>query len=407
MTSHTPTHFHNGDFQELKTSISGETALLTEIAQALHDNPEIRFQEKFACKTLSAALESHGFDVEVGVGGLETAFVGTWSSGDTHADKVTVAVFCEYDALEEIGHACGHNIIATAGLGAGFAIKQYFAARTDLSTGIVLKVIGSPGEEGGAGKVPLINAGLLDDVDFALMVHPAGQDDLGGASMARVALDIDFHGKASHAAAAPEEGVNALDAATLSLTAIGLLRQQVRGDIRIHAIITNGGQAPNIIPERTSVRAFIRGFDQTYLLESVVPRVENCFNGAALATGCRVEINQITPPYLSMNPNPTMSALAEQNFKRLGRTIERGQQMSGSTDMANVSHVVPSIHPMICLEPDAIPHTREFAAAANGEQMQQTIVDGALLLAATAVELVLTPELLAKAKAEFNSTKQG
>ena len=399
----------NGDnrlmVDQLNSALRGYLPELVEISTALHENPEIRFEEEFACETLSSALEEHGFEVKRGIGGLETAFMGEWAPSDGDEDRVTVAVFCEFDALEEIGHACGHNIIATAGLGAALLIKDFYEEKPSGREKVYLKVIGSPGEEGGAGKVPLIDAGVLDGVDFAVMVHPYGEDQVGGISMARVAIDVEFVGRASHAAAAPDKGVNALDAATLSLSAIGLLRQQLRDETRVHSIITDGGQAPNIIPEHTSIRTFVRSFDQDYLLGEVVPRVEDCFRGAGLATGCEVEIRQVTPPYLSMNPNPTMSKLVEKNIELLGRKPELLPRMTGSTDMANVSHVVPAIHPMISLEAGLNPHTREFAGAAIGPNMSNTIGDGALLLALTSIEIIEDKALLGSVQEEFQKSK--
>ncbi|KKO77477.1 MULTISPECIES: M20 family metallopeptidase [Corynebacterium] len=373
---------------------------LADVAKDLWDHPEIRFTEYHAAKRLTAELEDAGFEVTRGFGGLETAFVGKWSSASATADSPTLAVFCEYDALEEVGHACGHNIIAASGLGAAKIAKADLEA--DGKTGAHLVVIGSPGEEGGAGKVPLIENGVLEGVDYAVMIHPSNEEKVGGGSLARVALDVEFKGKASHAAAAPEDGRNALDAATLSLNAIGLLRQQIKDDIRIHSIITNGGQAPNVIPELTGIRTFVRGSDSDYLLESVVPRVKNCFEAGALATDCTVSITSTTPPYLSLKSNPTLVTIAEAAFSAVGRQTTPNELFSGSTDMGNVSQVVPAIHPMIRLTQDAPPHTREFAAAADGPDAKKTIIDGALILAATLLAGFRDPEVVEEAKRTFN-----
>ncbi|MDU0325711.1 MULTISPECIES: M20 family metallopeptidase [Microbacterium] len=382
---------------ELRPFLERRLATLVDVAADLHAHPEIRFTETHAAARLTAELELAGFAIERGFAGLETAFVARWSTTD--ADAPTIAIFCEYDALEEIGHACGHNIIAACGLGAGLLVKDALEASPVPAN---LVVIGSPGEEGAAGKVPMIEGGVLDGVDLAMMVHPSGTDAVRGSSLSRVALDIDFHGKAAHAAAAPELGRNALDGATLALTAIGMLRQQMTDDVRIHAIITNGGQAPNIIPERASLRIFVRAADRDHLLSNVVPRVRDCFEGAAIATGTTVEIAENTPPYFSLRSNPTLVDVAEAAYSVLGRDLEPDPTVAGSTDMGNVSHVVPSIHPMICLARDVAPHTREFAAAAGSAELAPpTIADGALMLAATALSAFREPSVVADAKATF------
>ncbi|ROR65855.1 amidohydrolase [Agrococcus jenensis] len=385
--------------EEARGALAAHLPTLVDVAADLHANPEIRFTEVHAAARLTAELETAGFAVQRGFAGLETAFVGRWSTADATDGTTTVAVFLEYDALEGIGHACGHNIIAAAGLGAALAVKDALAA--DGGAPAHLVVVGSPGEEGAAGKVPMIEHGVLDGIDLAMMIHPAGEDVAASSSLSRVALDVEFTGRASHAAAHPERGINALDAATLALTAIGLLRQQLPDDARIHAIVTDGGQAPNIIPEHTAIRAFVRAEDRDALLASIVPRVQACFQGAAIATGCEVLIEERTPPYYSLRPNPTLAGLAEQALVALGRTPAVAPQMGGSTDMGNVSHVVPSIHPMLTLVPDCSPHTREFAEAAGGTAATPVIEDGAALLAATALAAFRDPAVVAEAKATF------
>lgn len=378
---------------------SQHLALLSDVAADLHAHPEIRFTEVHAAERLTGELEAAGFEVTRGFADLETAFIGRWSTTTADNAAPTVGIFLEYDALEGIGHACGHNVIAASGLGAALLVKDTL---TDSDVPAHIKVIGSPGEEGAAGKVPMIEGGVLEDVDFAIMIHPGAETLTAMPSLSRVALDVDFMGRAAHAAAAPEEGINALDAANLSLHAIGLLRQQLVDDVRIHAIVTDGGQAPNIIPEHTSIRCFVRAADNDNLLQNVVPRVENCFRGAALATGCEVNIAQNTPAYLSVRTNPILGGLADEAFAGIGRPVVEPTMGSGSTDMGNVSQVVPAIHPMIDLTRGrANPHTREFAAAANGPDAVPTIADGATVLATTAVQVLSSPELLAEVKATF------
>ncbi len=385
---------------ELRAGAAEREELLRDVARDLHEHPEIRFTEHHAAARLTKELEEAGFAVERGFAGLDTAFVGRWSTPDATSDTPTIAVFCEFDALEGIGHACGHNLIAAAGLGAGLILKDALEATTGTPANLV--VVGSPGEEGAAGKVPMIEAGVLDGVDLAMMIHPAGSTYVNMTTLSRVALDIDFTGRASHAAASPHTGVNALDAATLSLTAIGLLRQQLTDDVRIHAIIVDGGQAPNIIPEHTSLRVFVRAGSRDHLLDDVVPRVRACFEGAAIATGCEVSIAENTPPYYSMVTNPVLGAIATDALSQLGRELATVEQGLGSTDMGNVSQVVPAIHPTISLGDGLVPHTREFAAAAaGGEDADAVIRDGALMLAATALAVFRDPSLAQQAASEF------
>lgn len=379
---------------------------LIEIAEDIHAHPEIRWEERHASALLADELEKEGFALERGYAGLETAFVARWSTDGAGQDAPTLAFFCEYDALEEIGHACGHNIIAAAGLGGALLTRDALAsggAQGFPTTAAHLLVVGSPAEEGAAGKVPMIEAGVLDGVDVAMMVHPSGYNETGFAAMGRVAMDVEFTGRASHAAATPHDGVNALDAATLSLTAIGLLRQQLKDGARVHAIVTNGGQAPNIIPESAGVRVFVRSLEKDYLLEELVPRVRACFEGAAIATGCTVEISSPTPAYENMRNNPVLAELAGQAFAAVGRAEATDASFGASTDMGNVSHLVPSMHPMLELEHGIANHTREFTAAALGEKADAATVDGALVLAATALELLAEPGLIAEAKARFDA----
>ncbi|WP_349827230.1 M20 family metallopeptidase [Brevibacterium litoralis] len=387
--------------------------VLLDVAADIHAHPEIRFTEEHAAARLTVELETLGFDVQRGYADLPTAFIGRWETPGADDTTPTIAFFCEYDALEGIGHACGHNIIAASGLGAAVLTKDALEAGAGAAAGAMagaeesvearIVVIGSPGEEGAAGKVPMIEAGVLKGIDLALMIHPSGYDEADFLSLARVALDVDFTGRASHAAASPEAGINALDASTLSLTAIGLLRQQLRDDARVHTIVTDGGQAPNIIPEHTALRCFVRAADRDYLLDTLVPKVEKCFEGAAIATGCEVSIAQNTPAYLSMVSNPVLVRLAEEAFVAVGREVETEPIVGGSTDMGNVSQLVPSLHPMICLEPGIENHTREFTAAAGAEQAEPTIADGSVIIAATALAAFRDPALVAEARAAFES----
>lgn len=390
----------------LKTEVYPTHAgVLEDIAADIHAHPEIRFTEFHAAARLTKELEDHGFSVQRGFANLDTAFVGRWSSSSATSESPTVAVFCEYDALEGIGHGCGHNVIAAAGMGASFLIKDFL--ETNQFTDGHLVVVGSPGEEGAAGKVPMIEAGILDGVDCAIMVHPGCENKVLAPTMARVALDIDFTGRAAHAAGKPHEGVNALDASTLALNAIGLLRQQMTDDVRIHSIIVDGGQAPNIIPEYSSIRCLVRADDNQHLRSTVLPRVENCFRGAGLATGCEVSIRQNTPAYLAVETNSVLAQFAEEAYSELGREIYKPFKRYGSTDMGNVSQVVPAIHPVIELTSEANPHTHEFAAAAGSQEANSTIADGAVMLAATALSVFSEPSILTRLQESFSGSGVG
>lgn len=385
---------------ELRPYIEESTEELLDVSHRIHERPEIRFEEEFASELLSGKLEEHGFNVERGIADLPTAFSGTASNVANATKAPTVAIFCEYDALEGLGHACGHNIIGSAGLGAAIATKRWLEDHPEVPGRLL--VIGSPGEEGGGGKAYLVEADSLRGVDAALMIHPYGQNRGSMPFLARVALEVTFTGKPAHAAAEPHEGINALDAANLTLVAIGLLRQQVRPDSRIHAIITDGGQAPNVIPERASLAMYVRSPDTGYLRERLVPAVEDCARGAAIATGAEVEIVQPAPAYDSMLINEPLTSLSEANLAALGRevTTEDGGG-TGSTDMGNVSQVVPSAHPFIELVPGITLHTREAAEAAASPEGDKVVLDGALELAMTAVELFSDSDLLAAAQESF------
>lgn len=369
----------------------------------IHANPQVRFAEHDAAQLLSETLANHGFDVDTGVAGLPTAFAASTANTDD-PEAPTIAVFCEYDALEGLGHGCGHNLIAAAGLGAALATRRWLQQHPEHPGRLC--VLGSPAEEGGAGKTYLIEAGSLTGVDAALMIHPLGHDLVRMPSLARVALEVTFTGRAAHAAAVAHEGINALDAVTLTQNAIGLLRQQLRSDSRIHGIVTDGGQAPNIIPERASLRLFVRSPDTPYLTEHLVPAVRNCARGAALATGAEVEITNPAPAYASMRTNEVLAGLVESNLALLGRHPVDGSHAGGmgSTDMGNVSQIVPSAHPCLRLTPELTMHTHEAAAAAGSPAGDQVAIDGATVLALTTTQLCARPEYLTAARAEFADT---
>jgi amidohydrolase len=347
----------------------------------IHANPELSFQEKLASGWVAEWLEKAGFAVDHGVGELETAVLGTIGPG-----PLNVAFLVEYDALPEVGHACGHNVIAAASVGAGVAL----AAVAD-ELGLRVTVIGTPAEEGGAGKVLLMEAGAFEGVHCALMVHPGPNDELTPEVLAAQSLDVTYTGRSAHAGAFPERGINAGDAMVVAQVAIGLLRQSLLATDRVHGIVTVGGEAPNIIPARTEGRFMIRAASVARL-DEVREKVRNCFEAGATATGAALAIEEHTV-YADMVYDADLNRLYQANAEDLGRSFDNGddpdrlEMTRFSTDMGNVSYAIPSIHPIIGIDSSpAVNHQPEFTAAAAAPAADQTILDGALALAWTAID---------------------
>ncbi|MEP7003331.1 MAG: M20 family metallopeptidase [Chloroflexota bacterium] len=363
------------------------------LALAIHDRPEIAFEEHFASTALADYVAAQGLPITRAAGGLETAFASEMRNGS----GPVIAICAEYDALPGIGHGCGHNLIATGGLGAYLGVV---AVSADLRGAV--RLIGTPAEEGGAGKVRLYEAGLFKDVDAAVMFHPADADVLDPLMVALRVLDIEFRGKAAHAAASPYDGVNALDALLLGWGAMNALRQLVRSDTRIHGMITDGGQASNIIPERAAARIIVRAGDPSYLGD-VRRRVLACFEGAAKATGA--ELTYEWGEAMDMvTTNQPMAAALLANARGLGRDLgpRRAGETSGSTDMGNISSLIPSIHPFFSVTEGRVPwHSRDFAAEARTPRALETMHVAAKALAFTVIDLLTTPALLRQAKDVF------
>ena len=362
-------------------AIDNSKTALFEISDEIWRNPELGFQETRAHAALASFLERHGFEVERSFSGLKTAFRATFGEG-----RPNVCVICEYDALPEIGHACGHNLIAEAGLAAGLGVK----AALDIpgAPAGTLTVLGTPAEEGGGGKQLLIDGGAFEDVDLAMMVHPAPVTALMPRYLAVSFLKVEFTGKAAHAAAYPWEGLNALDAAVTAYNSVSVLRQQMKPEWRVHGVITNGGAKPNIIPEKSVMEYMIRAPDRIDL-KLLVSRVRACFEAAALATGCQAEIMHTAPSYDNLVSNKVLASLFAENLKFYNFPFAKTTKTSGSTDMGNVSHVVPSIHPKYIIgsgsSRESI-HTRSFTNLTNtpashnvtlimGKCMAQTCLD--------------------------------
>ena len=372
-----------------------ERAALLDLSHRIHAHPEVRFEEVQAAAWLTEALEERGFEVERGVGGLPTAFRARLEG---RGSGPTVAVLSEYDALPGLGHACGHNVIATMGAGAGFAMAPLMSELDG-----TLLVLGTPAEEGGGGKVTMLEAGVFDGVDAAIMIHPYKSSHPSMGTLAATRWDVSFRGVPAHAAMAPHLGRNALDAVRLAFAGIDALRQQVRDDVRIHAIVTDGGAAANIIPETAAMNAIARSMDGAYLFGELVPRLEDVFRGAAMMTGTEVEITPSALPYREIAPNAPLEEAFTRHATRRGRTVTPYDMAdgTGSTDMGNVSQAVPGLHGMLDIDDAALPHTEAFEVAAGSPRGDATVIDGAAVLAGIAAEAFLDADLLARAKAAF------
>ena len=382
--------------QDLKTQaqqqINDYRKELIDISLEIHANPELSLEEVEVVKGLTDYLDRKGFTVERGAYEMPTAFEATYGSGTPH-----IGIIAEYDALPGIGHACGHNIIATAALGAGLATKVAVDA-----LGGTIHVIGTPGEEGKGGKIMMAKKGAFSNLDAAMMIHPGSYNTSGCMAMGVAILEVEFFGRAAHAAAAPEQGINALEAMIVSFNAINSLRQHQKEGSRIHGIITDGGQAPNVVPDHSAGTFFVRAMDDQYL-EELKERVVDCFQAGATASRARLEYRWSEAQYRTMNNNVVMSERFAKNMKALGRDIDPYQdKIFGSTDMGNVSYMIPSIHPIIAVSPVAVPiHTVEFEAYAKSEKAHQAMIVGATAMAWTVVDLLSEKILLDKAKEAF------
>ncbi|MGZ4582773.1 MAG: M20 family metallopeptidase [Mycobacterium sp.] len=357
---------------------------LVELSHAIHAEPELAFHEHRSCAKAQALVAERGFEITAPAGGLDTAFRADFGGG-----PLVVGICAEYDALPEIGHACGHNIIAASAVGAALALAE-------VADGLGLRValIGTPAEEAGGGKELLLRAGVFDDVAAAVMVHPGPADIAAARSLALSEAGVDYRGKESHAAVAPHQGINAADAVTVAQVAIGLLRQQLAPGQMVHGIVTDGGQAVNVIPGRASLLYAMRAIESESLRE-LEGRVYACFAAGALATGCEYEIENPAPAYAELRPDPWLADVCREEMRRLGREpvapeYEAALPM-GSTDMGNVTHVLPGIHPIIGVDSGgAMVHQRAFATAAAGPSADRAVVDGAIMLARTVVHLAQT-----------------
>ncbi len=390
------------DIAELKASVIAEVEAhrqqLRQLSLKIHSHPELGFQEVKAAAWLSQYLEENGFSIERGIYELPTAFRGSYGGG-----KPAIALLAEYDALPKLGHACGHNLIAGAAAGAAVAAKLAI----DRFGGSVL-VIGTPAEELYGGKAIMVERGAFDNIDLAMMVHPESHDAATTQALACIGLEVEFWGKAAHAAARPEAGINALEAMLQSFAAINSLRQHIKNTARIHGIITDGGEAANIVPAHSAGTFIVRAEDDDYL-DELKEKVLNCFIGAAVATGARLEYRWGKVRYAPLRNNLTLARLFRRNMQSLGRKMWLSDPSKGfgSTDMGNVSQIVPSIHAGVAIAPkEVVTHSPEFASAAASEAGIQGMLDAAKALAMTIVDLLANPEIAIRVKEEFQQTKR-
>jgi amidohydrolase len=361
-----------------REEIDGLRDDLVGLSHRIHAHPEVMWQEERSSAWTSEALESGGFAVDA-VDGLPTAFVARAGSGPLH-----VGICAEYDALPGIGHACGHNVIAAAAVGAGDAL-----ARLADDLGLTVSVFGTPAEEGGGGKIEMLERDLFDPLDMAMMVHPAPFDDPAPGLVAAQQFVFRYTGKEAHAAVAPELGVNAADALTIAQVGVGLLRQHVRRTDMMHGIVTNGGDVPQVVPAHTEARYIARARTLEDL-DDLAPRVVRCFEAGALATGAGLMVER-GPGYAEVRTDADLAELYRRNAEALGRTIPPQEALTGrfpaSTDFGNVSRTVPAIHPLVGIETQgAVNHQPEFAAACVTPSGDRAVVDGALVLAWTAID---------------------
>jgi amidohydrolase len=371
-----------------------------DISIYIGENPELGHEEFKASAILTETLRKHGFSVEVGTCGLPTAFTATYVS---EKDGPSIGIMSEYDALPEVGHACGHNLIGTMGIAAGIGLSKVLK-----EIGGKITVFGTPAEETKGGKVTMAEEGIFHTLDVAMMVHPLDRYMASGSSLAMDAIQFEFFGKPAHAAASPHLGINALDAVLQTFNSINALRQHVTSDARIHGIIPEGGKAANVVPDYAVAQFYVRAGKRDYL-NTLVEKVIKCAEGAALQTGATLKVSNYEFSYDDMITNNYLSEAFTNELVALGvnkEEIQTQRDGSGSLDMGNVSQVVPSIHPYIkiCNEAYAC-HTHEFREAAMSNQAREAMILGAKAMALTGYEVITNKELLRTIKEEFEKNK--
>jgi amidohydrolase len=368
--------------ERLETAIDGRRDQLVGLSHAVHADAEIGFEEHISSRRVAGALAEAGFEVEHGLDDLETAVVARAGSG-----PLRIGICAEYDALPGLGHACGHNIIAAAGVGAALALAEVAD-----ELGIEVRLLGTPAEEGGGGKILMMERGAFDGLHAAMMVHPAPYESPVMPCLAVQHFEVRYRGRSAHASAYPQMGINAADALTVAQVAVGLLRQHIKPTDRIHGIVTDGGDAPNIVPERTAGTWYARSANLAELAE-LYPRVQRCFEAGAIATGATVSFQEPGPAYSEFLHDDDLVTIYRREAEAIGREFpESGSdaQLAGSTDMANVSLAMPAIHPMLAIDArGAVNHQPEFTAACIAPTADRAVRDGALAMARTAAAAAL------------------
>jgi amidohydrolase len=383
---------------KLDETIAAEREKLIELSKSIFDRPELGLEEYYASEVMCQYLESEGFNVTRGVGGLDTAYVASYEEG---TGGYHVAYCAEYDALPEIGHACGHNLIGVASIAAGVALAECLKGN---KRPFKVSIIGTPDEEGTGGKVDLIHAGVFNDVNIAMMFHPGYSTIIHVESLAFHSYEFIFKGKTAHAASEPWEGRNALDGVIQMFNGVNALRQQVKSDVRIHGIIKEGGLVTNIIPERAVAEFCVRSIDNEYLNE-LAEKLIQCAKGAALMSGTELEVLKVGHFYEAMRSNTALEQVYRQCLDEVGY-IDRSRHKEGmgSIDMGNVSNVVPSIHPVLSLTDRLVPgHTVEFAEMCNTDHAYETMLLAGKSMALTGYQVVIDPSLQKKIQEEFES----
>lgn len=380
--------------EEVCEAVDALTELLTGLSTEIHKTPELSFEEHKAVQLITAALHEGRFKIEKGIAGLETAFLATHPS---RSNGPRVALLAEYDALPGVGHACGHNIIAGSAVGAALAVGKIKERLPG-----TLQILGCPGEEKGGGKIIMVEKGVFGGVDIAMMVHPETKNTGTRKNLTLVPLEITFEGKSAHASAAPEQGINALNAVIQTFNSINALREHLPSDASIHGIITHGGERTNIVPAFAQCRFSVRSPRRTHR-DELVAKLKNCARGSALAMGCKVRFDHFDQIYDSMRINEPLETAFLDNLESLGIEVTKDlEQERGSTDAANVSQVVPTLHAYVAIAPEGIkPHTVEFAQAASSANGMHAMIHAAKALAMTAVDVFGSENLIHQIKEHF------
>lgn len=376
------------------------TPELNELSLEIYNNPELGYEEFTACKLHTELLKKYDFNVETNFSGVATGFKAEYKS---EKPGITVAYLAEYDALPGIGHGCGHNLLGTVSTGAGIVLKEII----DEIGGSVV-IIGTPAEETSGAKVTYVENHEFDNIDIAMMAHPGSEYTKSGSSLALEPIQFEFYGKTAHAAASPDKGVNALDAAIQTFNSINALREHIRSDSRVHGVIIEGGKAANVVPDYTKSQFYVRSTSKTYNLE-LLEKIKNCAKGAALATGCELKITKYEFNYDNMVTNEELSnVFNEKIYEVAGIKMQEPSKNTGSIDMGQVSQVCPAIHPYFDITNDKniAGHTREMASSTLSDYAKEQMKNTIAALVLTAKEVMQNKELFEKIKYEFDHTEK-